>query len=196
MCLRTGMPCLMFSMSLQWFERHCNNLSINLWWPHLNKYPKLFKCKCLSLKSEDESLNIFFLQCGLCNFLEKKRKKGKKNHRIFSLYQLGAIQYYKCASEGKKSTRERSFVMLLLLQELVSFLPKIIFLRPPKAIATEQCWNDQLKMPSFQCTGKCSLINNPWVRWQLSLTVFRTGGLWRVWPVADLRLPPGCSLVW
>lgn len=181
MCLRTGRHCFMFSRSLQWFERHYNNLSINLWWPHLDKYCKLFKCKCLSLKSEDESLNIVFLQCGPCNFLEKNGRKGKKkkttkHHRIFPLYQLGATQFYKCASEGKKSTRKRSFVMLLLLHELVSFLPKLIFLRPPKAIATEQCWNDQLKMLSFSCNGKCLLIHNPWVRWRLSFTVFQTTG--------------------
>lgn len=40
------------------------------------------------------------------NFLEKKEERGK-NHRIFSLYQLGAIQYYKCASEGKKKVHEK-----------------------------------------------------------------------------------------
>lgn len=99
-----------------------------------------------------------------------------------------------CKWEEKKSTRKRSFVMLLLLHELVSFLPKLIFLRPPKAIETEQCWNAQLKILSFLCNGKCPLINNPWVRWQLSFTVFQTAGWWSVWPVADLRLPPGCSL--
>ena len=40
------------------------------------------------------------------NFLEKKEERGK-NHRIFSFYQLVAIQYYKCASEGKKKVHEK-----------------------------------------------------------------------------------------
>ena len=85
----------------------------------------------------------FFCNVDHVTFLKKMEERGKKkttkHHRIFPLYQLGATQFYKCASERKKSTRKRSFVMLLLLHELVSFLPKLIFLRPPKAIATEQC---------------------------------------------------------
>lgn len=60
MCLRTGRHCSMFSRSLQWFERQYNNLYQSLVTLILINIPKLFKCKCLSLKSEDESLNIIF----------------------------------------------------------------------------------------------------------------------------------------
>lgn len=35
----------------------------------------------------------------------EEREKKKKPHRIFPLYQLGAIQFYKCASEGKKKKK-------------------------------------------------------------------------------------------
>ena len=60
-----------------------------------------------------------------------------------------ATEYFACTSWGqssttnvrveKKSARKRSFLMLLLLHELVSFLPKLIYLRPLKARVTEQC---------------------------------------------------------
>lgn len=33
-------------------------------------------------------------------------ERRKKSHRIFCLYQLGAIQYYKCESGEKKSTKK------------------------------------------------------------------------------------------
>ena len=41
------------------------------------------------------------------NFLEKNGREKKKKHRIFPLYQLGAIQYYKCASWEKKKCTQK-----------------------------------------------------------------------------------------
>lgn len=50
----------------------------------------------------------FFCNVDHVTFLKKMEERGKKkttkHHRIFPLYQLGATQFYKCASEGKKST--------------------------------------------------------------------------------------------
>lgn len=55
-----------------------------------------------------------------------------------------------------KCTKERLFLRLPLLPELVSFLLKLIFLGPLKAIATEQC-----RMADWKCPLPLIMAGTP-----------------------------------
>lgn len=88
-------------------------------------------------------------------------KMNKKNiHEIFSLYQLGAIQYNKYESRGKKCMQKWTFITLWFLHELMSFLLKLIYRGTMKAIATEPFWESQLQKFFPYCNHKYSVSNN------------------------------------